>query len=103
MDIEILPDSYLLSIASSYVPFDAKEQLAFAELARNAPDIYHLVYSPIYADITKEVRKKNNITMEVIIKSCLLHAGMSFDAELANKARASFTNQRVKSLEQRRI
>ena len=102
MDMEVLPDSYLLTIASAYVPQTIDNQIDFADLSREAPDIYHLVYHPTFDRITRPQREQSKATLETILFACLNHADLDYDVELASAAKLKFATERVKQIKLKR-
>jgi len=77
MDIENKIDCQLIDIASQYVPL--KSQYDFAELSRNAIDIYDLIFNPMYEKITKPIREKNKASLMDILSACLNNADLKMD------------------------
>lgn len=102
MDIEVLPDSYLLTIASAYVRQISPDAYEFSDLAIESPDIYHLVYHPTYEKLTKPQRQTSGATLDDILFACLNHADLDYNEELANNAKFKLAKERVKAIKIRR-
>jgi len=87
MDIEKMPDSKLLTVASLSVNND-ESMYIFVKLQNKAKDIYELVCDPEYAKITSPKRTRFNKSIYDILQECLQSIGQTVDDKRYRKEMA---------------
>jgi hypothetical protein len=98
MDIEKQPDDTFITIAGMYVDSTPKNKRLFASLARNAKDIYELIYHPDYYVITENNRSESDASLESILNECLSAVNQKENDSLIRSAKKEFIFKRIKNL-----
>ena len=80
MDADMYSDIEQILIARQYIDMDNYDEMAeWADLQRNARDIYDLVYSPWYQKHSKKIRERDGILLDSIIAEALATIGKTIE------------------------
>ena len=98
MDIEKQPDDTFITIAGMYVDESPSNMRLFADLARNAKDIYALVFHPDYKKITEKYRSQSKISLDDVLNSCLRETNQNSSSKRITTAKKELLNKRINKL-----
>ena len=98
MDIEKQPDDMLITVASMYVDGTPNNKKLYAQLVRNAKDIYSLIFHPDYKKICQNNMSESNLSLNDILNSCLIAINQKPSNEKILQTKRNFIGKRIKQL-----